>query len=513
MNRKLASWGAAALAGALAASALTGCAGKSANTPAAESAAPNSPAGDKENKEKLPITIMTQSWAGGGWPDDYSVIKKLNEKLNIDLKIQWVPADNYTEKLNVLAASNSFPDAFYLGGDLFSKWRDKGIFLDIKDELPNYPNLTKHLSESTYKVLNPKDKIFGIPHYGIEARDPLMIRKDWLDKLGLKVPDTLDEFYEVAKAFVNGDPDGNGQKDTIGITFGMTKTGSLFNIEHVMGAFGLIAWKDANGSLVPLQAQTQEWKDFLTFMQKAYKEGVLDKDFAVNKSRDPWSKFEAGKTGITIANPFEFYTDSVPLIKKTSPNAEFVQLNPPAGPTGLRGGITSSLSTAKIVLNAKTDKAKQKRIMELFDYMLSDEGFDLIKHGIEGVHYKKNGDKFEKLEAFDKDRPYLISTWLIRRNDPLIQVRKWDDPTYTKTIQSIFEINEKFKRPNPATGLVSDTNTKIGPELSTKFGETVTKIITGELPVGAIDKAIADWNSGGGDKIVKEMNEEYAKTK
>ncbi|MNI48086.1 Lipoprotein LipO precursor [compost metagenome] len=268
-----------------------------------------------------------------------------------------------------------------------------------------------------------------------------------------------------------------------------------------------------NGKLISMNEQAQEWKDFLTFMQNAYKEGVLDKDFAVNKSRDPWSKFEAEKTGITIANPFEFYTVSDPLIKKTSPQVEYVQLVPPEGLNGQRGGITSNLSKTKVVINAKIDKAKQERLMQLYDYMLSDEGFDLIKHGIEGIHYKKNGDKFEKLEAFDKDRPYLISTWLMRRNDPKIQVRKWDDATYVQKIDNIFKINNQYKRANPATGLVSDTNTKLGADLSTKFGETITKIIVGQLPVTAIDKAISDWKAGGGDQIVREMNEQYALTK
>ena len=83
---------------------------------------------------------------------------------------------------------------------------------------------------------------------------------------------------------------------------------------------------------------------------------------------------------------------------------------------------------SKVVINTKTDPAKQQRILEMLDYMLSDEGFDLIKHGIEGVHYKKTGDdKYEKLEAFDTERPQLLSIWFFRRFDPAIQIRKWDD--------------------------------------------------------------------------------------
>ncbi|WP_167357201.1 extracellular solute-binding protein [Paenibacillus pectinilyticus] len=464
-------------------------------------------------KEKLKLDLMTISWAGGGWPDDHAVIQKLNEKLNIDLKIQWVPNDNYKEKLNVMAASNSFPDAYFINPPEFQKWRDAGIFMDVKPELSKYSNLTKYLGEDGFNILNPKGKAYGLPYYSVEARDPMMIRKDWLDKLGLKMPTTVDEYYEVAKAFATKDPDGNGQNDTVGISFVMQTDGSILNLEHLMGAFGLANnWKEIDGKLVPYQVQGKELKDFLTFLQKAYSEGVLDKDFMTNKARDPWSKLEAGKTGISWVNPFEFYTTSMDTIKKVDPKAELVQLPAPKGPTGLQGTKTSS-SVDKIVINSKIDKKKQERLLALFDYMMSDEGTDLIKNGVEGVHYKKNGDKYEKLDAFDKDRPQLISTWLLRRYDPMIQIRKWDDAAYVDKINTIFKENEKAKWTNPASGLISDTQVKVGNTINSKFGEEMAKIIMGKSPVSAIDKAIEAWKAGGGDAIIKEMNEQYAKLK
>ena len=49
--------------------------------------------------------------------------------------------------------------------------------------------------------MNPEVKYYGFPYYLTEMRDSLAIRQDWLDKLGLKTPTTVDEFYEVAKAF------------------------------------------------------------------------------------------------------------------------------------------------------------------------------------------------------------------------------------------------------------------------------------------------------------------------
>ncbi|WP_186445584.1 extracellular solute-binding protein [Paenibacillus cremeus] len=465
-------------------------------------------------KDKLKITMMTTSYVGGGWPEKHPILDKINEKFNVDLQMLWVPSDNYVEKLNAIAASNDFPDAFTVNTDQFKKWRDKGIFLDVKPLLGSYPNLTKYISEADYKLLNPKDKYLGVPYYSIETRDALVIRKDWLDKLGLKVPTTLDELYETAKAFTQKDPDGNGQNDTVGLSLNITPSFDMQDIDYASYAFGLPnQWKNDGGKLVPSLGMAKEWKDFVGFLRKAYAEGVLDKDFAVNKNRDPLNKFEAGKLGISYINPNEFHSNTMATLLKTNPKAEVIQIEPPKGPTGIQGSKTFTSGSTKIAINAKIDKKKQERILKVLDYMLSDEGDLLTKNGIEGVHYKKEGDKYTKLDAFDKDRPSLLSMWLIRRNDPLIQVRKWDDQKKVAEISSFYKLNDKFPIRNPGAGLDSETDVKQGTNLKQKFMDGMVKIVAGKDPLDNVDKVVADWKSGGGDKITAEVNAEFAKLK
>lgn len=460
-------------------------------------------------KEKLNIEMMTFSFAGGGWPEDHPVLKKINEELNINLKIQWVPYDTYAQKLNVMAASNEFPDVFMVLENEFNKWRDKGVFMDVKPELDKYANLTAHLGEEGLKIMNPEGKYYGLPWYLTETRDTLAIRQDWLDKLGLQMPTTVDEFYEVAKAFATQDPDGNGQADTPGFSFGITN--NLFtNIDPIIGAFGLgNQWIEIDGQLVPMQVQTEELKEFAAFMNKAYTEGVVDKDFPANKVKDSVAKLEAGKTGIAMIVPNEFYTATLPTLQKLQPDANLVQMLPPKGPSGLQATQTTAMLN-KVVINAKAEPAKQQRILEMLDYMLTDEGYDLIKHGIEGVHFKKLADgTYEKLEPFDTERPQLLSTWFFRRFDPALQIRKWDDQEKSQNILAIYENNEKYRWANPAAGLSSDTLTKKGPALQQKWMETMTKVIVGQAPLSAIDDAAAAWKRGGGDDIMKEINEQY----
>lgn len=486
-----------------------GCGQGNTTSPQNTEPAPVNEQAPSSSNEKLNIEMMTTSFAGGGWPEDHPVLKEINDKLNINLKIQWVPYDTYSQKLNVMAASNEFPDVFMVMEPEFNKWRDKNVFMDVKPSLDKYTNLTQHINTEGMAIMNPEGKYYGFPYYVTETRDSLAIRQDWLDKLGLQIPTTVDEFYEVAKAFATKDPDGNGQADTPGFSFGIVNS-RFTNIDPLLGAFGLgNEWSEVDGQLVPMQAQTNELKEFASFMNKAYTEGVVDKDFPANKVKDSVAKLEAGKTGIAAIVPNEFYTATLPTLKKLNPDANLVQLLPPKGSAGLQTTQTTAM-LSKVVINAKTDPAKQQRILEMLDYMLSDEGFDLIKHGIEGVHYKKTSDgKYEKLEAFDTERPQLLSIWFFRRFDPAIQIRKWDDQETAKNILTFFANNEKYRWANPAAGLSSEALTKKGPALQQKWIETMTKVIVGQAPLSAIDDAAAAWKRGGGDDIIKEINEQY----
>jgi putative aldouronate transport system substrate-binding protein len=504
---------------ALTASLVAGCSsqGPTSSTPASgnSTSAPQASAGAADKfKEKLSLNLMSITYEGGGWPDKHPMIDFLNKKFNVDLKFQWVPSDSYTEKLGVLAASNTFPDAFFIDMNNFLKWRDKGVFLDVKPLLANYPNLTKDIKPETMAIGNPSGKVYGVPIYTPETRDTLVIRKDWLDKLGLKYPTNTDELYDVAKAFTKNDPDGNGKDDTIGFSTSING-GTSFNImDYLKFAFGLAnGWKEVNGALTPWQTQNKELKDFLGYLRKAYSEGVLDKDFAVNKNNDPSVKAEANKLGIHQLVATAIYAEgssgSELNIKKTAPNAQWITGAPPKGPSGAQG-VGTGASTNKVVINAKTDKNKQERILAILDYLTTDEGDILNKSGIEGIHYKKTADnKFEKLDTFDKDRPFIIGFWFFRKVNPLTTYRLWDDPAYAKRINAIFDENAKYTNPNKGVGVFSETAAKTGTSLDQKLMSEMVKFIVGEIPAEGIDKAIEDWKKNGGDKIITEMNDAY----
>lgn len=466
----------------------------------------NAPA--NELSEKLTITWMARSFEGGGWPDDHPMIQALNQKFNVDLRIEWVPADIYKEKMAVLSASNDFPDIFLVQYPDFNRWKKQGLFLDVQPFLDQYPNLAG-IPDSNLKALNTRGKIFGFPFYFTQARDTLTVREDWLKKLDLAVPKSLDEFYEVAKAFAAKDPDGNGKPDTSGFTFYVDHNAEFHDIEFILAGFGLgNQWKEAGGKLIPYQLQVNEWKQTLAFLNKAYEEGILDQDFAVNKVGSPTEKFESNKVGFVMLNPNQsLKTKSI--LTKLVPSAAYSPMEPPKGPTGLTG--TSNLEMLdKNVIHARIDPKKQRRILMMLDYFLSPEGADFIKHGIEGVHYKKiTEDKYERLPAAEKDRQNLINNWIFRPFNSNIQMYKWEDPALHQAIRGMFAMNEKHKWINPSAGLESETWTRSGVKLNTQFAQAVTKIIMGDAPINSIESASAEWLANGGEQIIEEINQAY----
>lgn len=503
-----------ALALMLAAVSLFACSGKQGSSPPAGDEAGNAPAAD-DMKEKLKIDLMSIAYQGGGWSNNNEIINKLNEKLNIELNIQWVPTASYAEKMNVLAASNTFPDVFFFNDSTnYIKWQDKGIFLELGQFKGDYPDLFAKVDQDQLKLLNPQDKIYGIPWYIPTFRDSLGLRKDWLTKLNLQTPNTIEEFYAVAKAFVENDPDGNGKKDTIGFSTVVNKTGGfLNNFAHITAAFGLANdWMLQDGNLVPMEVQTDELKKMMEFLNKAYQEGVLDRDFLINKNLDDVEKYRAGKLGIYYANSTGMFNLDLKAVRQAQPGAEIAAIAPPEGPDGKRG-MGMQYGGAKVVVNAKIDSKKQQRILKLLEYMVSDGGADLLKNGIEGVHYKKEGDKFVQLEALEKERPYLLYRWFMHPKDNLYISTKADDPSIQEQISQAMNENSKYPYPNAGYGLVSETYQKIGVNLKNKWNETMIKVIIGELPLSAVDQAVAEWKKNGGDKIIEETNAMYASRK
>lgn len=490
---------------------IAGCSSKNGDGGAAsQTSSAASPAEASGNAKKIPITIAVQYWSGPKWADNHPTIQYLNEKFNIDLKLEIINGPEYGEKLKVMAASGNLPD-FYRASDAatYIKWQSEGAFKDLTDLLPKYPNLNAAYPPSdAMSLLNPKDKVYGLPEISWIVRDTVQIRQDWLDNLGMQLPTaeefTVDKFYEIAKAFAKQDPDKNGVNgDTIGFSNDNASLKFAFGIAN--------GWTEKDGKLIPHQMQVEEYKAYLAFMKKAYDEGVLDKDFVLRSANEIHDLRKSNKLGLfTYHNGYPSEIEA--NVKKTFPesNPVVVPMAPPIGPNGLRANESWVVGNTKQVINAQASDEKVDRILQILDWWVTDEGTTVMKNGIEGVHYKKNADgKYEVTDKWEGDYPRFMNSNLFKRPGTDFNFYLWSDEAEIARNEAYKALVEKYPLKNAAMGLeyYSETYAKKISDLNAKFDEAVSKIIVGSAPIEYIEQASADWLANGGEQIVKEINE------
>ncbi len=214
-----------------------------------------------------------------------------------------MPNAEYGDKSNVTLASDNIPDVMVANekGPSFVKAAEAGAFWDLTGKLDKYPNL-KPANEQTAKNTMTNGKTYGIYRVRPLLRSGIVIRKDWLAKLGLKEPQTVEDLYTIAKAFTEQDPDGNGKKDTYGLIIpkwpGNYASASPYDVvETWFGAPN--GWGERDGKLVP-GFDTPEFLEANRWLRKWVTEGLVNPDFATLDSANWNDPFVQGKGGMII---------------------------------------------------------------------------------------------------------------------------------------------------------------------------------------------------------------------
>jgi len=186
-----------------------------------------SPVFAKAAKVNKDGTTDVEIWYGaavteaGPPPADWAAYKIVRDKLKINLKLTALPSNEADQdtKINAAGAANALPDLFMVSSQVYPILIKQGLLAPVDDMYPMMPNRTKLLYDNdsvAFTTVNGKSYALAQPG-SVVRNEGILIRKDWLDKLGLKVPTTTDEYLEVMKAFTFKDPDGNGKDDTYGL--------------------------------------------------------------------------------------------------------------------------------------------------------------------------------------------------------------------------------------------------------------------------------------------------------
>jgi putative aldouronate transport system substrate-binding protein len=424
-------------------------------------------------------------------------MKYLQDKLGVQFEFNVNAYEIYKEKIRVQIASGDIPDAFAWRtmDDFIVGMIKAGEVVPLDEYIDKYPNLKKQKDLYITKYQNKTWAITNVRN-PVASGDAPMIRKDWLDNLGLQEPKTLDELYEVAKAFSLNDPDKNGKKDTYGIQIGYANN-AFVGASGLQQPFGIQdKWvKQSDGKYVPNFA-TPAFKEYLSWMAKAFKEGLIDPDFAVTDGRTAESKVVGkGQSGIFIqyisrVNDFE---DN---FKKSNPNAKLVPFAPVKGPSGLQGA-TGRVNYGGMFVSKKAaqDPVKMQKLMEWFDFGASPEGQNFNTYGVEGIHYtKKDGKNEVKSDLVSRDMPGTFLWTLPLQPTEEVFVSKKNSEEAQKIVADGNKMLEKFlKIPKPIDFAFSPTGAKYRAEAEAFINTNTVKVIMGNTEVKEWDGIVKQW--------------------
>lgn len=332
-------------------------------------------------------------------PADQDLIKQaLDKALNINFTLSGYPnGDDYKNQLNVRMASGNFPDLMTLDKNQLKEFASQGLLLDLTPYKDKLKQTIDYIGGDTSLKKGTVDgKWYAIFKPPYAAQESYWVRQDWLDKLKLKSPTTLDELTTVLKAFTEADPDGNGKKDTYGLT------GQQLNaFNPIFGAFGVgnPASEDLyvkDGKVVSALYDPKV-KDALAYIKSLIDAGVVDPELLTNTSNPIYvEKAIKGQVGMGWFG-WSLLIKDEPLqqIKTVNPNANWVQIDPPKGEGGQSDSafdIGASSGILAIPKSLEKDPEKLQKIFDLLNYV-SGDGARLVQFGIEGRNYTVENGK------------------------------------------------------------------------------------------------------------------------
>lgn len=211
------------------------------------------------------------------------------------MEIISTPLSDALQKRNLMLASGDYPDLIltdwptvFSKSDVMQYGVKEGVLLPITDYIDKYGNNMKRIFDENphYKesCIAPDGEIYGFARfsecYHCSAYPKIYLRQDWMDALGLDMPENTEELREVLRAFVNDDPNGNGKKDEIGM-LGATTWNTMVEYALMGMSFQTVKpdfWLSlgADGKSVEFSPSTDAYREGLRYIKSLYDEGLID---------------------------------------------------------------------------------------------------------------------------------------------------------------------------------------------------------------------------------------------
>jgi len=515
---------------------------------------------DPFGKYEEPITIAIgaevdpsdTSLEEGETPLDNKFVNHVKENLNINVEHYFTASpSNIDQKKSLAISSNDLPDAMTVGPVELRQMVEFDQIVDLTEVYENYASdeikeIIKESGALDYAMFN--GKLMAIPNSltGADGVHNLWIRQDWLDNLGLEVPQTVEELKEVARAFTEDDPDDNGENDTIGLagpgSNGKIHANFLESANNTYGFDGIFSafhaypgyWLEGDdgepvyGSILP------ETRETLGFLRDMYVEELIDKEMGVRE--DPIEPIVAGKTGMYFGPWWMGY--NLADVLEEDPEANWQSYAVPLDANGdYSPHLMSPTSEFAVV---RKDYEHPEAIMKMMnnyfayeDEMVNMEGGGEVGHyplrvvhsPLDNIEVSANALRevlsgTKKPEDFYGDPVYTllkndVDTIFETKLEPYddMSIEHWDfdsssfGRSYSVLVGGAPLVDVDIKGVESLIYSQTETMENRWVNLQKLEDETFLKIIMGAEPLDTFDKFVEDWKKQGGDQITEEVAE------
>ena len=459
-----------------------------------------------DDEEPFPISIMTMTHNPDPPTSDSPNIEALEDYTNTELDITFVPGD-YDDRFNITLGSGDLPSIMLADKTpSFIQAARDGAFWDLTDYIDDYENLSQ-LNDVVRNNASIDGKLYGLPRTRPLGREAVTIRKDWLDNLGLDIPETIDDFYDVLYAFTYDDPNESGEDDTYGTVISEYEgpwdvMQTWFGVPNEWGI-------DDDGELYP-DFKAPEYREALDFFKKMYDEGLVNEDFAVMDAEKWTNPFVNDEAGVMVTVADEANRSQNDLLKKDSSYEGAVDLfGAVEGPNGKFSLPTSGYDHILAISTTAVETEEElHKVLEFMDMISNEEGETIAYNGVEGIHYEIEDGEYVPTEDESLRNEYQALNQIL----PFIPGDRFLTEPETDIKEKehvIVEENEDIVVANPAEALVSEIYALKGSQLDDIIDDARIKYIVGQIDEEGLDEAEELWLKSGGEDLIDEMNELY----
>ncbi len=382
----------------------------------------------------VPVTFTMFYQENSTYPylEDWMIMEEIKKRTNVTLDLQLVPSSDFRDSRTIAIGAGEIPDIVaQTFDDEISTYLNTGLFLPISDyfdKLPVFTNLADRLGYNA-DLENLKDadgKLYVLPAYCNDEKfnaHGWLIRMDILEELGLEQPKTMEDVYELCKAYKNAYPDKPAPmtnrffEDNI-----LFKVAPAFNTAAGWGIGNTFFYDKEQDNFIFAPA-SEGYKQMLVWFNKMFSEGLLDQEFATLDSTVYENRAMDGDQFIMvdwIGNEIRYNRDGP--TNSGNPNFNIQPIMPPKGPWGHWSGARVPMWDQSMCFSSKVkDYDTFDTFLKFIDWMYTDEAAELTTFGLEGETFEVLPDG--RKEYIDLTHNYstshgILNNCLTFRKDP-----------------------------------------------------------------------------------------------